>query len=72
MSLRTWVTWALWLRESNFHVYGLGYLGENIFYVGNILRGSYLLHGLRKSKIFAWVNFFCEGRNVSCDSKIFV
>lgn len=72
MSLRTWVTWALWLRESNFHLCGLGFLRENIFYVGNILRGSYLLRGLRKSKIFAWVNFFWKDQNVSCESNIFV
>ena len=66
------VTWVTRVRGLNFEAGCVGYAIENIFYVGNILRGSYLLRGLRRSKIFAWVNFFCKGQNVSCESDIFV
>ena len=49
--------WVRGLRGSNYYVGCLGYVGQNIFYVGHNfyveLRGS-----LRGSKIFAWVNFW--------------
>ena len=46
------VTWVTWVRGSYFYVVCVGYVGQNIFYVGNILRGSYILRGLRGSNIF--------------------
>ena len=53
------------LRGSDFYVGCVGYVRQNIFYVGHNFYvgcvGQIFLLGLRGSKYFAWVNFFLRG-----------
>ena len=53
----TWVTMhgLHGLHGSNFYV---GYVGQNIFYVGQHFMRVIFLCGLRGSKFFVWVKFY--------------
>ena len=60
----TWVTWVRELRGSNFNLGCVGFLGQNIFYVGHnfyvvCVVQMYFCVG---QNFFAWVNFFYVGQ----------
>ena len=56
--------WVAWLRGSNFYVGCVGYVGQNIFYVGQHFTWVIIFTWVAWVKyIFAWVNFFCVNPN---------
>ena len=56
------VTWVCGLRWSKFCVGYLGYVGLNIFYVGQHFTWVIIFMWVEWVKyIFAWVKFFCVG-----------
>ena len=49
------------LRGSNFYVLCVGYVGQNVFYVGQHVTWAIILRGLRGSNIFLCGSIFLRG-----------
>ena len=58
-----WVAWVRGLAGSYFYLGCLGYVGQNIFYVGQHVTWVMNLTWVTWIKyIFAWAKIFCEGQ----------
>ena len=63
----TWVAWVCELRGSNVYVGCMGYVGQNIFYVGHHFMWVVIFTWVAWVKYtFAWVKLFLGGSKFFC------